>query len=255
MSRSCLAGLALLAALIGCDPCSGVLSCAPGPYLAVDGQMVEPEHGGSLPGVRIDVLRSGGIELDQDSLSAVSDEQGLWHIELVPREVGTALVDIIVTPVDSPAYRLRGVPLVTHDHRGDANLNERWVPYLSIYAYGEFFFAGGDTRAVAAKVQFRRAGGVPWSGPGVQNDAWSGITDEGGHVLLFPRSGPNAVIFTDGGSLIGELTVTTADGAGVMTVRNVSLGTSNVYHDRSYLPPILRLPVTAIGRDSLILGP
>jgi hypothetical protein len=209
----------------------------------------------SLPGVRIDVVRTGGIELGHDSLSTTSDENGMWRVELSPRDVGTALVDIEVTPPDSPSYRLHDVALVTHDHRGDANLNERWVSYLSIPAYGEFFLnTGGDDRAAAAHVEFRRTGGIPWSGPGVHDDTWSGTTDELGHVPLFPRTGPNAVVFTDGGALVGELTITTADGAGVMTVRNVSLGTTNVYHDRSFLPPILRLPVPASGRDTLTVG-
>ena len=248
-------GVALVALLTGCDPCSGVLSCAPGPYLAIDGRMVEPAHGFSLPGVRIDVVRTGGIELGVDSLSTVSDEDGMWRVELSPRDVGTAFVDIEVTPPDAPPYRLHDVALVTRDHRGDANFNERWVTYLSIPAYGEFYVnGGGDERAAGARVQFRRTGGIPWSGPGVHDDVWTGTTDAGGHVPLFPRSGPNAVIFTDGGSLVGELTITTANGAGTMTVRNVSLGTTNVYHDRSFLPPILRLPVPASGRDSLTLG-
>lgn len=247
--------LVLSALLTGCDPCSGVLSCAPGPYLAIDGRMVEPAHGTSLPGVRIDVVRTGGIELGEDSVSTVSDGSGMWRVELSPRDAGTALVDIEVTPPDAPPYRLHDVALVTRDHRGDANLNERWVTYLSIPAYGEFFLnTGGDDRAAGARVQFRRTGGVPWSGPGVHDDVWTGTTDASGHVPLFPHSGPNAVTFKEGGSLVGELTITTADGAGIMTVRNVSLGTTNLYHDRSFLPPILRLPVPASGRDTLTLG-
>jgi hypothetical protein len=241
--------------LTGCDPCSGVLSCSPGGYLALDGRMVEPVHGLSLPNVRIDVVRTGGLELDRDSVSAITDADGMWHIELSPREAGTVLVDIQVTPPDSSGYRLRDVAFGTRDYRGDGQLNERWTTFLSIPAYGEFILSGqGDTRAQGATVTFRRTGGIPWSGPGVQSDSWTGTTDAAGHVPLFPHTGPKAVRFSEGGQLTGELTITAATG-GVMTVKNLGLGTSNVYHDRSFLPPILRIAVPPTGRDSLTLGP
>lgn len=248
-------GAALLVLLSGCDPCSGVLSCSPGPYLAVDGRMVDSSHGLPLPGVSIQIVRTAGIAIARDSASSVTGADGTWHIDLDPLDAGTLYADIEVSPPGSPSYRLSDVPLVTSDHRGDGRLNQRWVPFVSIDAFGEFYFGGSqDVRAAGATVQFHRTGGVPWAGPGVKDDTWSGVTDPSGHVPLFPRAGPRAVIFDQGGLLRGDLVITTADGAGVMTVRNVVLGSSNMYHDHSFLPPILRLPVRASGRDSLTLG-
>jgi hypothetical protein len=249
-----LAGALALAALTGCDPCSGVLSCSPGQYLAVDGQMVETAHGFPLPGVRIDIVRTGGITLAADSVSATSDGQGVWHVDLSPQEWGSLFADIKVSPPGLPSYRLHDVELQTKVHRGDGNLNERWTPFLYFAAYGEFFLAGtGDQRVVGATVEFRRTGGVPWSGSGVHGDVWTAVTDELGHVQIFPSSGDNTVVVTEGALLIGDFTITAPTG-GVMVLRNAVLGPSHDYRGRNSYPPILRLPVPATGRDSLILA-
>lgn len=248
------AAAALAASLAACDPCSGVLSCAPGPYLAVDGQTVDLAQGFPLPHVRIDVVRTGGIALAADSTSVTSDEQGLWHLELEPQGWGTLVADVKVSPPGLPSYRLHDVALQTKDHRGDGNLNERWTSALYFAAYGEFYLAGtADQRLVGATVEFRRLGGIPWSGAGVHGDVWTATTDELGHVQLFPSGGSNAVVVTEGAPLIGEITVTAPTG-GVMHIRNVHLGPSHDYRGRNSFPPVLRVPVPSVGSDSLTLA-
>jgi hypothetical protein len=249
-----LAGAALALAMAGCEPCSGVASCSPGQYLAADGQTVDLAQGNPLPGVRIDIVRVGGIALAADSVSTISDQQGLWHAELSASEWGTLVADINVSPPGLPSYRLRNVELQTKVHRGDGNLNERWTSALYFAAYGEFFINGtNDQRLAGAQVQFRRTSGIPWSGSGVHGDVWAATTDALGHVQLFPSDGDNAVTVFEGGPLVGTLTITAPTG-GVMEVRNVSLGPSHDYRGRNSYPPVLRVPVPAVGRDSLILA-
>ena len=243
------AGLgAVLFSLTACDPCSGIAQCASGHYLALDGQIVDTARALGIPGVRIDVIRTGGISVQADSVSTVTDAQGLWHIELAPATAGVLLADVKVSPLGVPPYRLLDVPLTTREHRGDGLFNERWVSFLSVPAYGEFFRGGtADERVVGATVTFQRTGGIHWSGPGVRNDAWTDVTNDRGQVPLFPSSGANAVVITERGQLIGDVTVTLANGKGVLEMKNVSLGPDQMYRPRTTLPPILRAPVPDVG--------
>ena len=59
---------ALAASLAGCDPCSGVLSCAPGPYLAVDGQTVDTVSK-PVSGVIAPLLLTGQLALSARTAS------------------------------------------------------------------------------------------------------------------------------------------------------------------------------------------
>ena len=237
----------------GCEPCSGIAACASGPYLAIDGQIVAEVNGKGIDGVGIEIIRRGGIDVDPASAATVTANGGLWHIELSPSETGTLVADIVVSPSSAPSYRLHAVSIETREHHGDGSLNERWVPALHIFAYGEFFLDGTvDMRANGATVQFRRTGGAQWYGAGIRDDVWTGVTDGSGRVPLFPSEGSNAVLLSDDTPLIGELTVQLANDGGRLVMGDVSLGATHLYLGRNVFAPILRAAVPRTGTATRI---
>jgi hypothetical protein len=227
------------AAALGCDPCTGMAQCG-GPYLAAAGQIVDPDGGAGIDGVRVDVVRTGGIGVDVDSVSAVTTRGGFWHVALSPHETGTLVADVQVSAPGVPSYRMHEVQLTTRAHAGDSNGNERWAPYLYFNHFGEFYLRGTtDQRVVGASVEFRRTGGLTTYGPGLATNVYRATTDVAGHVSLFPRTGAQAVFARESGSLVGDLVVVLADGS-TTTFRGVELSPVNRYGDPRDYPPIYR---------------
>ena len=232
-----------LGVFCACDPCSGVASCSSGSYLSATGQIVDQSSGAGIIGVRIDVVRTGGIDVDQDSLSAVTSGGGFWRVQFSPRGTGTLVADVSVSPPNADSYSLHGVLLKTREHGGDANLNERWVPHLYFNYAGEFFLAGtADERVDNATVHFRRTSGVEIYGPGVRNNVYESATDPAGRVALFPTEG-NAVFAREDGILVGDITVRLAGAMDSTVLYNVGLAPNHTYASGSEYPPIIREPV------------
>lgn len=217
--------------LTSCDPCSGIASCSSGAYLSATGQIVDAETRQGVDGVRIDAIRVGGIEVEQDSLSTVTSNGGFWRLEFSPTSAGTLDADFQVSPPNVASYRLHGVHLTTREHGGDANLNERWVTVLYFYHLLELFTGGAaDRRVDGAQVTFTRTGGVELRGPGVSSGAYHNVTDPGGRMPLFPWTGSNAIYPIEDGSVVGTLTVT-APGLAPLVVPGLALEASHIYRD------------------------
>jgi len=235
--------LGLTLGLAACDPCSGIIGCASGHYLAVTGQMVDAVTGRGIDGVRIDVIRTGGIEAAADSVSTITSGGGYWRAELAPNSSGTLVADVQVSAPGREPYRLHGVNLVTHDHAGDANLNERWVPFLYFDFVGEFFLNGtADARPDGLPVEFRRTGGVPLTGPGQVSGVYRAPTNPAGRIHLFPTTADSAVFALEDGNLVGDIVVhvTPTDST---VLRGVVLWPDHTFRDRREFPPVIRAPV------------
>lgn len=241
LALAALAG-AFALTLTACDPCTGVASCATGgAYLAATGQIVDRITGQGVDGVRIDVVRTGGIGVEQDSVSAITSDGGFWRVQLAPAGEGTLDVDVQVSPPGEPGYRVRGLRFMTRLHGGDANLNQAWVstPYFS-YA-GELYLRGTtDDRIQGRPIQFRLTGGVQTRGTGVRDSVFRATTDAGGRVELFPQREQGGLLPLGGDDLIGDLTVDLGAPLGPSTVRDVRLTPSYVYFGQVR---ILRLAV------------
>ncbi len=241
--RSYLLAGSLTSLLAACDPCAGIIGCTAGRYLAASGQIVDVNTGAGLDGVRIDVVRTGGIAVATDSVSATTSGGGFWRVELTPEAAGTLIADVMVSPPGLPAYRLHGVQLVTRKTAGDSNLNERWVPFLYFDYVGEFFLNGTtDTRPKGLPVEFRRTSGISLKGPGQVDGIYRAPTNIAGRIHLFPTTGDYAVFATEDGALTGTLIVhVTARDSTVIS--GVVLSPSNSYRERRDFPPVIRIPV------------
>lgn len=235
------AAMAAVLALTACDPCSGVARCANGAYLAASGWIVDSAQGNGIDGVRIDVVRTGGIAVGTDSVSAVTRDGGFWRVQFDPQAPGTLVADVEVSPPGAAPYRLHNVRLDTKEHEGDANLNERWTTYLYFNYFGEFYLRGtNDQRVEGAIVEFHRTGGLVPYGPGLPGDVYTAATDWAGRVSLFPSSGGQAVLAHEDGVLTGDLTVRLPDGSASTTLTGVGLVPSHHYRDPREFPPIIR---------------
>jgi len=233
-----LAPVALTAACLmttACDPCSGIIGCDRGDYLAASGQIVDAGTGHGVDGVRLAFVRSGGIELASDSATTITSGDGFWQIELSPMTAGEVLVDVHVSPPGEEPYLIRNLPLQTRLHGGDANLNQRWVTRLYFNYMGELYYDGtADTRVANAPVTFRQTGGVELYGPGIRDSVHVTATDPAGRVNLFPSEGPSGVFAKEESALIGDLIVTLPSGA-TSTPHGISLVPTHLYRSPTFI--------------------
>jgi hypothetical protein len=236
--------LILCAAQWGCDSCSALSSCSGGPYLALGGQIVDPATGRGIDGIRLDVRPAAGVAVREGVITTTTAGGGFWRAEFSPEESGTFVADVTVAPPDLPPYQVSGLRLETRPNRGDAHLNERWIPYLYFLVIGEFYRNGtADDRVEGAAVEFRRTGGVTVVGPGFQNGVYRSVTNGAGRVVLFPAIGATAVNAVVAGELIGDLVVRLPASADSTVIRGVHLATRYRYDNGTEFPPVLRAPV------------
>jgi len=229
--------------LAACDPCSGIIGCANGRYLAAAGQMVDATSGVGLEGVRIDVIRTGGIEVAEDSVSTTTSRDGFWRADFVPTTEGALIADVQVSTPGYRPYRLHGVQIQTRKTAGDASLNERWVPTLYFDFIAEFYLKGStDIRPQGIPVEFRRTAGAPLAGPGQVAGVYRARTNAAGQIHLFPTTGDSAVFAIADDTLVGNFVahVTAGDSTVITGVR---LWPSHTFHIRGSFPPVTRNPV------------
>lgn len=218
-----------------CDPCAGVASCRQPPRLGVSGQIVDrgnpvadwPLSGAgpsAVPsaGVRVEVIRTGGVELEREQAVATSDGTGWWQVSMKARDEGQVTVDVVVTPPGGIGYRVRGLPLTTSQTRGEGNVLGRWTREPFITVLGEIFNAPSGERVAGARVTAVRRGGIAIEP--TPNTRAPMVTVDGGRFLYDVRplgDGPLVLDF-----------VVERDGLPPATVRNVT-----VYPQYEWLPP------------------
>jgi len=233
--RAIVMGLSL-GGLAACDPCFGVGSCVVEPRLAIEGTLVEHVTGQPSPGVRVDVIRTGGVELANDSMFAMSGADGHWRAGTSARDTGDVIVDINVRLQNVATYRVRGVHLTVTDRRGQGVVLPTWVvdPYFA-FAAELFYRATQDTRVEGTVVEFHRTGGIDYNlGSGGQ--VFIGTTDAGGRIALFDVLAHARSL----GDLIGDLVVRLPAPLAADTIRGLHLGATQLQHAETQ---IIRLGV------------
>jgi hypothetical protein len=192
-----------LASLGACDPCFGVGNCDGQPRLAVEGTLVEHVVGNAVRGVRVDVIRTGGEELENDSLSTVTDPNGHWSLAVGARAGGDVIVDIKVSAPGYSPYRVVGTHVATTNLRGAGHIFPAWVvnPYFA-YAAELHYRTPEDTRIGGASFEFRRTGGIDYYMNSI-DQVFTGRTDGSGRLALFDIN----VHAIGLGDLVGDLIV------------------------------------------------
>lgn len=236
--------LARVAALIvavsvstSCDPCFGTSSCGAtaGSRLAIQGQLVRASTGRGVDGVRIDVVRRGGVALATDSFSVVTSGGGFWHIESAAQSSGAVDMDFRVNTPELPhPYTVAGRRFNTVDRAGVATVLERWVvdPYSNYFV--NVFVRTTNQLVTSTPISFRRRSKTWLTGPSVSDSAATSVMDANGFAKLFEGFG----FFTDTGDVVGDLSVPIGSGRGTVVIPGVVLHPTYQYHET---PIVLRL--------------
>jgi hypothetical protein len=246
-----------LASLGACDPCFGVGNCDGQPRLAVEGTLVEHVVGNAVRGVRVDVIRTGGEELENDSLSTVTDPNGHWSLAVGARAGGDVIVDIKVSAPGYSPYRVVGTHVATTNLRGAGHIFPAWVvnPYFA-YAAELHYRTREDTRIGGASVEFRRTGGIDYYMNSI-DQVFTGRTDGSGRLALFDIN----VHAIGLGDLVGDLIVHLPAPLKPDTVQGVRLTATQLFQAPTTIitigagpaqPDITHVPTVQPSADSTV---
>lgn len=189
--------MALLVA--ACDPCTGVGSCV-APQLRYEGVLTRKfgyPAGGPAEAVTVKFVRTGGVQLESDTLVATSDAKGRFLIEGRATREGQVIGDLVIMPPGPiEPIRERGLQLATTRAPGEVlRLREREIPYPYFsYSVALHFRATGQP-AAGVEAVFRRTGGIR-----LNSDTLRLTADPRGFLLIRPTT-------LEHGIVTGELTV------------------------------------------------
>ena len=217
MAAMLLGGLALPA----CNPCFGVEACSTDPQLNYTGRVMDRETGVAMPGVKISYIRTGGVEMDHDTLRATSDEDGFFTLHADAAEVGWVDGQFVVEPTDKPSYLVPEVRLHAQRRGGEGGDLGTIVTQPYYIFIGELKDSAG--RLMPATIGFRRTGGV------LATPTDTTVSTSDGYFYIVFRA-------ESYGQIHGEFTVTPAAG-GAAKVLPVTIYTSHTIH-RPYATPL-----------------
>jgi hypothetical protein len=169
----------------GCDPCAGVSVCGDS-HITYQGQLVIHLSGEAAAGVRVDFVRTGGIDVSPSELSVVTDELGRFRLELEPAGPGHVEGWISFHPPPPYAQYAFGEPirLATSRAAGDVRSLGSWGigpirtgPRLSYV--GELFLRATGQPAVGFEVEFRKLAGPP-----LEEETFVVTTDANGRFAI-----------------------------------------------------------------------
>jgi hypothetical protein len=178
-----LAALALLLVLGSCDGgCLGIGPCET-PTVRYEGLIEKAYPGGPAPGVEVVFIRTGGVSLESDSISARTNEQGRFRLEIGATQTGEVRGDLLIYPPVSGSQPTRSpVRIEAVRTPGDITFLGKWaVPYPHLPYEASFFYRATNQPAVGIEVEFRRTGGIA-----VEPDTFRTTTDAWGNVKIRP---------------------------------------------------------------------
>jgi len=190
--------LSLGLGLEACEPCEGILGCTSNPRISFGGQLIVRETGAAVRGVPLDFVRTGGVTLVSDSVTATTDAYGHFQLAVDAAEMGEVVGDLVVRAAApwSP-YRVRNLRFRTSEVRGEGQVLGRLVvdPYIEFIGV---LFDRRDGRLLAgAHLTILRTGGVAVSAP----DSVEMTVDSDGRFLYDTRA-------AELGGMIADLVIT-----------------------------------------------
>jgi len=246
--RGILAALSFgaMTAMAACDPCSGTASCTTRPQLALEGTIISHLTGSVQSGARVDVVRTGGVGLEADSVSTVTDGNGHWAVTIPAQSAGSVTVAIAVTRKESGSYRIDGQTFSTTERRGEGTIIPTWVddPHFP-YAAEVYFRGPGQPRASGIRLDFVRTTGISFYDiDGAINPDYGVITDAAGRGSLFDV---NEHAFTVG-DVVGNLIATLPAPFAPDTIHGVRLTSTQL------LSPEVNILRFGVGPSLLYVG-
>lgn len=212
--RLCLLLLPLLTT--ACDPCSALGSCG-APQVRYEGRL-EKAFGpaaGPAGDVRVKFVRTGGVELESDTVGARSGPDGRFLLEARAEAEGQVVGDLWIYPPEPvEPVRVEGVRMATSRAPGEVRTLGEWKVAFPYFAYqASVYYRATREPARGVEVEFRRTGGIP-----VHPDTFRVTTNQWGEATLRPRT----EVY---GEVVGELVVHPLPPYAPFTVRDVRLRT------------------------------
>ncbi|HET8655703.1 MAG TPA: hypothetical protein VFL93_09340 [Longimicrobiaceae bacterium] len=217
----CLVLLLLLLPLAACDPCFGTNACT-GTHVDASGRLFWHLDDSPAAGTRVIFHQTGGDLVLPDSLVAVADENGVFHLRADVPKPGEAVGTLTFRPPEPWKgwdWGVSGVRFTTADVRGDMRYLGLWGvgpirtdPHVSCVA--EIFYEDTGERAVGVAVEFHRTGGLS-----AEPDTIREVSNEVGRFPLF-MSVPGA------GDVVGDLIVHAEPPYRPLVVHDVHLPTT-----------------------------
>jgi hypothetical protein len=172
--------VAALSLLGGCDPCFGVSTCRGGPVLAYQGEFVESD--GNPAGIEVTFVRTGGVELETDSVRVMTDDERRFRIRIPAMGAGEVVGDFFIRGSSSLGpYRISDVRLMT-TRDGNLLTLPPWLAFPTMAYVGELFLRTNSQPAANAQVEFRRVSGIA-----VAADTIRAISNADGRFWITPR--------------------------------------------------------------------
>jgi hypothetical protein len=219
-----------VAGALACDPCAGMAGCNGEAHVGVTGRLLEETTGDPAVGVAIDLVRTGGVALERDSVRTHTDAHGVFELDVTARGAGAVEGYVAVRPRGSAGYRVMNLDLQTSARRGEARALVPWSTVPALRDYAVISLRGAPSMiAASVPIEFRRTGGAAVDG--LVNDVFSATTDSSGSVPLFGF----LVSPLDVGDVIGDLTVFFPLPIGPKVRRDVRVPASAVFRKQLQL--------------------
>jgi hypothetical protein len=195
----------------------------------------EPLPAESIP---VAFIRTGGVELDQDTLRATTDADGKFVLTMPAGSGGEVVGDLVFTPpTPIPAMRVPDVHMRTTRAAGDLYELGKWkidYPYIGYQIFLHYRATGKP--AAGLEAVFRKTSGISTT-----PDTLRMVSDARGYLILRPEV--SAV-----GTVTGDLTVNLLPPRAPLVLRDLRLST---FQEERYDSVIsvgigLRLPYSAI---------
>jgi hypothetical protein len=225
-------GFLLLVAVMGCDPCSGVINCIDSPVLRVGGRVLDTGTGLPAAGVAVTlVTRSDGFA---DSVATTTGADGTFLASLAVPTAGLYGYDLVVMPPGLPGYRAPGKSCAVGAIRGSGCDTgpigtKPYFPYL----LGIIYRGPDSVPARAFDITFRQTAGSPLYGDSIFNGVFRRGTDNSGHTQLLGLY----VFATTLDSLVGDIIVFFRDSSSLgkrqdsSVIRSVRLTPTNHFRE------------------------
>jgi hypothetical protein len=190
------------ALLAGCEPCAGTVGCISAPRIALQGRLLDDATGAAVPGATIDIIRTGGVSLEADSLRVQTDEEGLFFIEAEATDAGVVQADVVVRLPDGSGYRIPEQRFDAVSRNGEAQVLPPWSTRLRLPDLAIAFRRGYPPKTMeSARIEFRQTAGPALDG--VVNGVYRTTTGSDGFFYLFGGT----VTPRDAGEVVGDLII------------------------------------------------
>jgi hypothetical protein len=155
-----LAALAVAFGASGCGECAGMPSCTTQPTISYTGEFINHKTGKPISGVRVEWVRTHGIEIDDEVIRATSDSRGFFQLQGGSVYLGEVFGELRITPpAPFPEYVVRGVQLTTSRRRGDGGNLGRLVVDPFLILVGEVHDLTTGANVSEGTVTLRRIAG------------------------------------------------------------------------------------------------